>query len=112
MDFSVSTPIISFAVPTVQPLLVGVQNEVVSFTVPNSLPAVGFSVNGAKPLSVSIPFGGGYSTPYEGAYTVTPSLQTQTLQTYGKTMLDNVTINPIPSNYGLITWDGSHLTVS
>ena len=50
--------------------------------------------------------------PYTGTYTVTPSTQTQTLQTASLFMASNVTINPIPSNYGLITWNGSALTVS
>ena len=49
---------------------------------------------------------------YTGVYTVTPSAETQVLPTNGLRMLDNVTINPIPSNYGLITWNGSVLTVS
>lgn len=49
---------------------------------------------------------------YEGPYTVTPTNQTQTLQTQGLIMDGVVTIDPIPSNYGLITWDGSVLTVS
>ena len=50
--------------------------------------------------------------PYEGAYTVTPTGSTQTLSTAGMKMTGNVTINPIPSNYGLITWDGTTITVS
>lgn len=50
--------------------------------------------------------------PYEGAYAVTPSAQAQTLSTRNLRMTDDVTIAPIPSNYGLITWDGSTLTVS
>ena len=49
---------------------------------------------------------------YTGVYTVTPSAETQVLQANGLRMLDNVTINPIPNNYGLITWNGSTLTVS
>ena len=49
---------------------------------------------------------------YSGAVEVTPSTATQTLHTAGKVVLDNITINPIPSNYGLITWDGAVLTVS
>ena len=49
---------------------------------------------------------------YTGSYSVTPSEQTQTLSTAGLVMTNNVTINPIPSNYGLITWNGSVLTVS
>ena len=50
--------------------------------------------------------------PYTGAYEVTPSEETQTLETENKRMTGNVTINPIPSNYGLIGWNGSILTVS
>ena len=49
---------------------------------------------------------------YEGEYTVTPSTETQTLATNGKVLLDDITVNPIPNNYGLITWNGSVLTVS
>jgi hypothetical protein len=50
--------------------------------------------------------------PYTGDYTITPTQETQVLMTSNLRMTDNVTINPIPSNYGLITWDGSKLTVS
>lgn len=50
--------------------------------------------------------------PYTGAYEVTPSQETQTLETENKRMTGNVTINPIPNNYGLITWNGSIITVS
>lgn len=49
---------------------------------------------------------------YTGGYEVTPTTETQTLQTNGLRMLDNVTINPIPSDYGHISWNGSVLTVS
>jgi len=50
--------------------------------------------------------------PYQGATEVTPSSEAQILETEGFTMLENITINPIPNNYGLITWNGSTLTVS
>ena len=50
--------------------------------------------------------------PYDGAYVITPSAEVQTLLTENLRMTDNVTINPVPSNYGLITWNGSTLTVS
>ena len=49
---------------------------------------------------------------YGGTYTVTPTQRTQTLPTEGMLLSDNITINPIPSNYGLITYNGSVLTVS
>ena len=44
---------------------------------------------------------------------VTPTQSTQTVQAdAGYTGLGTVTVNPIPSNYGLITYNGSILTVS
>lgn len=49
---------------------------------------------------------------YSGSLTVTPTRETQTLHTNGYLMGGDVTVNPIPSNYGLVTWDGSVLTVS
>lgn len=56
--------------------------------------------------------GGGGGTPYAGPYIITPSEDTQVLNTTGLKMTDNVTVEPIPENYGLITWNGSVLTVS
>lgn len=49
---------------------------------------------------------------YEGPYEVTPSRHVQVLPTSGRKMDDDVTVNPIPQNYGLVTWDGAVLTVS
>ncbi len=49
---------------------------------------------------------------YSGSYEVTPSAVTQTLQTTDKILSQNIVVNPIPSNYGLIAWNGSVLTVS
>ena len=53
-----------------------------------------------------------YPPVYSGAQTVTPSAETQVLETDAFYMNGNITINPIPNNYGLITWNGSTLTVS
>ena len=50
--------------------------------------------------------------PYTGEYEFTPTRGTQTIPTNNKTLTQDIIINPIPSNYGLITWDGSTLTVS
>lgn len=49
---------------------------------------------------------------YTGETEITPSEDTQVLQTANKTVVQDIIINPIPSNYGLITWNGSTLTVS
>lgn len=49
---------------------------------------------------------------WTGELEYTPTDETQVIQAAGHVFGDNITINPIPSNYGLITWDGSVLTVS
>ena len=49
---------------------------------------------------------------YDGPYEVTPAAQAQTFETAGKLMTEDITVGAIPNNYGLITWDGSVLTVS
>ena len=50
--------------------------------------------------------------PYTGDYTITPSSETQVFRTKNKRMTDNITVNPIPSDWGHISWSGSVLTVS
>lgn len=49
---------------------------------------------------------------YDGPTTITPSQDTQILQTNGFVLTKDITVAAIPSNYGLITWNGSVLTVS
>ena len=45
--------------------------------------------------------------PYTGSYEITPSAELQVLATNNLRMTGNITINPIPSDYGHITWHGS-----
>lgn len=49
---------------------------------------------------------------YDGPYEFTPTQETQTVSTAEKLLLENIIINPIPNNYGLITWNGAIMTVS
>lgn len=49
---------------------------------------------------------------YDGPTEVTPTESTQVLYTTGLVVPENITVNPIPTNYGLITWNGSVITVS
>ena len=49
---------------------------------------------------------------YRGDYEITPTQGTQVLEMEGMRAARNVVVNPIPSNYGLITWNGSSLMVS
>lgn len=53
-----------------------------------------------------------YPPAYRGEYEITPGTETQILETKEFYLNENITINPIPSNYGLITWNGSTITVS
>lgn len=59
-------------------------------------------------LMGKIPPGGDYNGPY----TFTPSGSTQTIAIAGKMASGDITINPIPSTYGRVTWNGSTLTIS
>lgn len=72
------------------------------------------SVNGDKPLKLSqISTGGGGSRPhYHGETEFVPTNAYQTIPTAGLLVDADIVIDPIPSNYGLITWNGSVLTVS
>lgn len=63
-------------------------------------------------LSVEGGYIGGSEREYRGSYYVRPAPIEQVLETSGKAMAHDVTIGAIPSNYGLITWNGSTLTVS
>lgn len=49
---------------------------------------------------------------YTGETVVTPTTSMQVLNTELQTLTDNIIINPIPQNYGLVTWNGSFLMIS
>ena len=48
---------------------------------------------------------------YTGNTVITPSLETQILETKLKTVEENIIVNPIPSNYGRLEWNGQTLRV-
>lgn len=52
------------------------------------------------------------TNPYEGDYEFTPSSSAQTIAIKNLMATDDIIINPIPNNYGLIGWNGSFLTVT
>lgn len=68
----------------------------------------------ALDVSTGIPVAREYveRTAYEGPTEIIPAASPQVLQTNGLRMTDNITIGAIPNNYGLISWDGSRITVS
>lgn len=49
---------------------------------------------------------------YSGSYTITPGPQAQTLKTEELRMAQDLTIEAIPKNYGLITQIGTFLIIS
>lgn len=49
---------------------------------------------------------------YTGSVDITPTNTVQVLATQGKVLDTNLIIEPIPNNYGLITYNGSYITVS
>lgn len=50
--------------------------------------------------------------PYSGGYVVEPGQEEISLPTKGKVLIKDIIVRPVPSNYGLITWDGSVITIS
>ena len=75
--------------------------------------SVSGSLSSEHGVSGTITVGGSSDLPeYEGAYTITPGTEAQILDTAYKITTDQIVIEAIPNNYGLITWNGSYLTVS
>ena len=62
--------------------------------------------------SFDVSFGADVERQYHGATEVVPSSETQTLPTANRMLTEDIIIDPIPSNYGLITYNGSIITVS
>lgn len=73
---------------------------------------LGVSVSGSVELGMATGIQIVSGEKYTGETMVTPTANAQVLHTAGLVVDSDITINPIPNNYGLITWDGSLLTVS
>lgn len=74
--------------------------------------AASFSLSSSDDIAFSIGAEIYASNPYHGEYVVIPSEEVQTLQTGDCLLRQDVRIEPIPNNYGLITYDGTAITVS
>lgn len=83
---------------------VSFQPQTVSVTVNSQTMGIGFSPPIAREYVDR--------DPYTGDYTIAPTTEAQVLSTKNLWMTDNITIEPVPQNYGLITWDGSVITVT
>lgn len=84
------------------------KNLLINVSVP---PPPAVAVETSPPLSVGITREDAVPA-FSGEYTVTPGDEAQTIPCAGLRMTSNITINPVPSNYGRIVWDGSTITVS
>lgn len=71
-----------------------------------------FSCTLSMDSEFQVDFGANAGQEYTGIYEATPSNQAQILPTANRILTDNVVVNPIPNNYGLITYNGSVITVS
>lgn len=49
---------------------------------------------------------------YTGEYEITPGEEEVVLNTSDKLLTQRITIAAIPSNYGLVSWNGTTLTIS
>ena len=89
--------------------------EVIELEVIDDSERIAIDVEREKPIAISVKDivieregGGNYQDK-----TVTPAESEQIIRAdTGYSGLDTVTVEAIPSNYGLITWDGTTITVS
>ena len=95
--------IIDDAPPVV--FLIGDADSPAEFLIDDDEDPVPFEVDGTVVVSEGFPV-------YAGAVTVTPSPERQVLDTQYMTVMDKITVEPIPRNYGLITYNGRTITVS
>lgn len=65
----------------------------------------GLSLSAAEVVNIG-------ANTYDGPYEWTPSTEAQTVQINGKQAQADIIIQPIPNNYGLVTYNGSVITVS
>lgn len=70
-------------------------------------------LSGGGTLTGGLSVGTSGSSPvYGGPYEFTPTQEPQVIEIAHKQAAQDITIAAIPNNYGLITWNGSTLTVS
>lgn len=74
----------------------------------------GFSLNlkQEEPLSLIVSGIGKRFPVYEGQTIVVPSDEAQVLETRNLSVMENIVVMPIPSNYGLVTYNGRTLTIT
>lgn len=90
--------------PIIVPMTVSIDSLVVPMTVATNTESVGMET-GFVVVS-------GLSPHYAGEYEFAPTAEQQTIAINGMIADADIIIDPIPSNYGLITWNGLGIRVS
>lgn len=68
---------------------------------------------GERHATISVTGSGAVPVPqYSGPYEFTPTQETQRARVARKMATEDIIINPIPQNYGLVTYNGSIITIS
>jgi len=98
---------VDFLIQDVDPLvlIIGEEDGPEEFIIEDDNDLLPFEVDGSVIVSEGFPV-------YGGPVTVVPGPETQVLETQYMTVMDRITVAPIPKNYGLITYNGRTITVS
>lgn len=98
---------LDFLIEDVPPLVlvIGDGDGPAEFMIDDDNDPLPFEVDGSVIVSEGFPV-------YGGPVTVVPGPETQVLETQYMTVMDKITVEPIPRNYGLITYNGRTITVS
>lgn len=98
---------VDFLIEDVPPLVlvIGDADGPAEFLIDDDNDPLPFEVDGSVIVSEGFPV-------YDGPVTVVPGPETQVLETQYMTVMDRITVAPIPKNYGLITYNGRTITVS
>lgn len=68
---------------------------------------------GERNATISVSGSGALPVPrYTGPYEFTPTRETQKVSIARKQATEDIIIHPIPQNYGLVTYNGSIITIS
>ena len=105
-------------------LAVSIQKPNVRISIEKAVPDIRMTVSRAakdiriaveraeRQISLEVNRGGQYFPEYEGPLLITPGAQAQTIPTQYRVLMRNIVVGPVPSNYGLITYNGRTITVS
>ena len=98
---------VDFLITDVSPLVLIISEEDVpeEFIIEDDDDQLPLEVDGSVIVSEGFPV-------YSGPVALVPGPEEQVLNTQYMTVMDNITVAPIPKNYGLITYNGRTITVS